>query len=303
VSGDYVSVDLPYGRERLSIELPKENLLAVVQPADVSPAEDPAAEVVRALREPVGTSPLRELAKAGQSVLLIIDDNTRPTPQHLILPAVLAEIEEAAPHAEITILIATGTHRALTPAEIRRKVGDAVADHYAVINHDWADEHRLVDLGITPNGTPIKVNHLVMDANLVVGIGGTVPHCLAGWAGGAKIIQPGVCGHDTTVMTHALNMVSPLPHLGRLDNALRQEIEEIVKVVPLHFMINAVLDRHGDIVHIVAGHALQSHRQSVELARRIWQVPVPALGDIVVVSSYPADIDYWQGIKGLFAAE
>lgn len=296
-------VELPYGKERLRVAIPEENLLAVVEPADVTPAADPAAAVLRAVREPVGTPPLREMVKAGQKVLVIIDDNTRPTPQHEILPALLPEIEGAARDLQIQILIATGTHRPMTAEEIRQKVGAQVAARYSVINHKWQDEENLVYLGTTPNGTPIKVNRLVMESDLVLAVGATVPHCLAGWGGGAKIVQPGVCGEETTSRTHALNMISPIPHLGRLDNPMRQEIEEVVKVVPLRFIVNAVLDRHARIVHVVAGEPRLSHRRSVELARGVWEVPVPALGDIVLVSSHPADMDYWQGIKGAFAAE
>jgi len=54
---------------------------------------------------------------------------------------------------------------------------------------------------------------------------------------------------------------------------------------------------------VVAGDPTLSQRRAVELASEIWMRPVPILPDIVVVSSYPADLDYWQGIKGLFAAE
>ena len=117
------------------------------------------------------------------------------------------------------------------------------------------------------------------------------------------MIQPGVSGEDTTNQTHALNMVSPMPHLGRLDNPMRLEVDEIVKSVKLDFMICSVLNRHMDFVGFVAGDALQSHRKSIELAKQVWVRPVPALGDIIVASSHPSDMDYWQGIKGLFASE
>ncbi len=303
MSEDVAVVELPYGKERLRLQVPRRNLLAVVEPVEGEPAADVVAEVRRALREPLGTPPLRELLRPGQKVLVLVDDNTRPTPQWQILPTLLQEIEEAAPGAEVRLLIAAGTHRAMTPEEIRAKVGDAVAARYPVLNHRWDDASALVDLGVSPRGTPIRVNRLLLEADRVVAVGGTVPHCLAGWAGGAKIVQPGVCGHETTSRTHALNMLSPFPHLGRLDNPVRQEIEAIVRLVPLHFMLNVVLDRHARVVHVVGGDPQQSHRRSVELARGIWEVAAPALADIVVVSSYPSDIDYWQGIKGLFAAE
>lgn len=207
-------LELPYGRTRLPLHVPPENLLAVVEPAEVAPAVDPAAEVRRALREPVGSRPLSELVRPGQKVLIIIDDNTRPTPQHQVLPPVLAELASVTRNLHLKILIATGTHRAMTPEEIRAKVGAEIASQHTILNHDWANEANLVELGITHNGTPIKVNRLVQEADLVLAIGATVPHCLAGWGGGAKIVQPGVCGKDTTNMTHALNMISPMSHPG-----------------------------------------------------------------------------------------
>lgn len=300
---DDIVISLPYGDTNLSFHLPRRNLLGVMTPADVPAAADPAALMRQALREPVGRPPLRDLVRPGQRIVIIVDDMTRPTPQHVLLPPLLEELEAAGRNLHIEILIATGTHRAMTPAEIEHKVGRQVMSAYPVINHDAMDWANLVHLGTTPNGTPIVVNRRVVDADLVVAVGNTVPHCLAGWSGGAKIIQPGVCGEETTHHTHALNMYSPVPHLGRLDNPVRQEIEAIVQRVRLDFMINTVLNARAEVVHVVAGDPYHSHRRAVELATPIWVRPVPVMPDIVVISSHPADLDYWQGVKALYAAE
>ena len=297
------TVRLPYGPEHREFSLPKKNLLSVVEPVNVPGIADPAAALLQAVRRPIGRPPLREIVQPRQDVLVIVDDNTRPTPVYQILPPLLEEIGVQQNRLDVRILIATGTHRPLTQDEIDAKVGADISARYPVINHQWGDESALVDLGVTANGTPIKVNRLAIESDVVIGVGLTVPHCLAGWAGGAKIIQPGISGKDTTNQTHALNMISPMPHLGRLDNPMRAEIEQVVQSVRLDFMVCCVLNRHGEIVHLVGGDTLAAHRRSVELASDIWVRPVPALGDVVVVSSYPSDVDYWQGIKGLFAAE
>jgi len=298
-----VSVQLPYGKESITFSLPRRNLLALVEPAEVAGVANVSDAVREAIRYPLDRPPLNTMIRPKQEVLIIVDDNTRPTPVYQILPPLLEEIGVEGNQLHVRILIATGTHRPMTKEEIAAKVGADIAEQYQVINHQWEDESALVDLGVTTNGTPIKVNRLVIESDFVIAIGTTVPHCLAGWAGGAKIIQPGVCGEDTTNMTHTLNMISPMPHLGRLNNPMRLEIEQVVKSVRLDFMICCVLNRSAEIVHLVAGDTLTAHRRSVELARDIWVRPVPALGDIGVVSSYPSDPDYWQGIKGLFAAE
>jgi len=298
-----IAITLPYGSEFVSIRLPRRNLLDVLEPGDAPEVKNPAETMRQALRCPVGTPPLRDLVKPGQRVLVLVDDNTRPTPVHEVLPALLEELAVERNALKVRFLIATGTHRPLSPDEIACKVGKEVAQRYEVINHRWSDADALVDLGKTVNGTPIKVNRLLVESDLVISIGTTVPHCLAGWAGGAKMIQPGVSGEDTTNLTHALSMMSPMPHLGKLDNPLRLEIEQIVRSVRLDMAVCCVLNQRSQIVHVVAGDSLLAHRKSVELARPIWVRPVRALADIVVVSSYPSDIDYWQGIKGLFAAE
>ena len=297
------TIHLPYGDDELEFTLPAKNLLAVMEPADVPGVADPTGIVQEALRNPIGRPPLAELVKDGQYIVVLVDDITRPTPCYKLLPALMAELEGAGENLRIEILIATGTHRGMTEAEIEQKIGHPIMDEYPVINHDAMDESSLVHVGDTANGTPIVVNRRVVDADLVVAIGNTVPHCLAGWAGGAKIIQPGVCGEETTNLTHALAMVSPMPHLGRLDNPMRLEIEAVTDIVRLDFMINTVLNEKSEVVHVVAGDPNVSQREAVRRATNIWVQPVTVLPDIIVVSSHPANLDYWQGIKGLFAAE
>ncbi len=297
-------VTLPYGKSSLTFQLPERNLLAIVEPADVPAVADPGAAVQAAVRQPVGSPPLREKIKRGMKVVIVVDDFTRPTPAHQLLPALLAELDPAGNALDVSIIVAAGTHRPMSKEEINAKIGAAVAGRYPVIMHDAYDDSAMVDLGRTKNGTPIKINRLVSGADLVIGVSNVVPHCLAGWSGGAKIIQPGVCSAETTNATHATATMSAFPHIGRLDNPTRIEIEEVVTHANLNlFSINVVLNRHMQVVNVVAGHPTPSHRKTVELAERVWVVPVPAMPDIVVCSSHPSDADFWQAGKGLFASE
>ena len=298
-----MKITLPYGNTTLTFQLPDRNLLAILEPSDVPAVADPDAAVLAALRQSVGSPPLREMVAPGSRVLIVVDDFTRPTPVHRLLPPLLAELAPQQNKLDVTILIAAGTHRPMTTREIQDKVGADVAARYPVLNHDAFDDAQLVDVGRTKNGTPITVNRLVMASDFVIGVSNVVPHGLAGWSGGAKIIQPGVCSAETTNWTHALAMMSPVPHLGRLDNPLRVEVEEVVKRAKLHFTLNVVLNRQAEVVHVVAGHPLLAHRRAVELSEPVWVIPVPAMPDIIVASSYPSDVDFWQGAKGLYACE
>lgn len=297
-------VTLPYGARSLTFRLPERNLLAIAEPADVPALPDPGAALRAALRQPIGAPPLHTSIRPGMKVVIIFDDFTRPTPAYQLLPALLEELDPAGNKLDVTLLNAAGTHRPMTEEELAAKVGADVLARYPVLNHDAYNDAELVYVATTKNGTPIHINRLVMQADLVIGISNVVPHNLAGWSGGAKIIQPGVCGAETTNMTHAIAMMSPTPHVGRLDNPLRVEVEQVVERARLSFFsINTVLNRDAGIVYLTAGHSTLSHRRAIEESTKVWVVPIPALPDIIVASSQPANVDFWQGSKGLYACE
>jgi nickel-dependent lactate racemase len=296
-------ISLPYGSQDVKVKIPSANLIAVADPGEATLQANLVTQVKQALRNPVGAEPFSESLKGGENLLLLVDDLTRPTPVDRILPVLLEELEVERKKVKVTILIALGTHRKMTQEEMQGKVGSQIVASYPVLNHEWDNESALVDLGVTSNGTPIKVNRLIQEADMCLGIGIIVPHNLAGWSGGGKIVQPGICGKETTYHTHLLAARSPSSNMGKLMNPVRAEIEKVARQTKLTGVINTILDRHGSVVHVVAGASQATHRRGVELARTIWEVPVPSLADIVLVSSYPADIDFWQANKGLYAAE
>ena len=86
-------IELPYGSEMVSLSVPHRNLLEVLEPGDAAGVRNPAEMMRQALRSPVGKPPLRDLVRAGQRVLVLVDDNTRPTPVYQVLPALLEELE------------------------------------------------------------------------------------------------------------------------------------------------------------------------------------------------------------------
>lgn len=302
MNANTVSIELPYGEDYLTVKLPADNLVALASPREVSATADCATLVSKALHNPIGSPPLTELVSRGQRLLILVDDNTRPTPIKDVLPPLLSELQVEAKRIEVTILIALGTHRAMTDDEIVAKVGADIVANYPVLNHDWAAAD-LADLGTTPNGTPIRVNRLIVETDVCIGVGNIVPHNIAGWSGGGKIVQPGICGKETTNATHLLAARCPSSNLGKVMNPVRSEIEAVARQTKMRHVVNTVLDRHGAVVHVVAGETLATYLHGVELSRQIWEVSVPRLADIVLVSSHPADIDFWQANKGLYAAE
>jgi len=297
-------VSLPYGsQEELKLKIKENNLLTIARLKKSRPLQL-KKEIRNALKNPTGSRPLRVLAKGRKNALLICDDNTRPTPVREILPLLIEELREAGiSPQEIKILIANGSHRLMTETELIQKVGERVFNQYQVLNHDYRDTRNLVNLGQTESGIPVLVNRLVTEAELIIGIGNIVPHRYCGWAGGGKIIQPGICGEETTVATHLMITEDSSIRLGNLNNRVRAEIDRIALRAGLEFIINVVLDARQQVVGLVAGHPVEAHHRGVKLARKVYGVPLPGQAEVVITSSHPADLNFWQAGKALYAAD
>ena len=298
------NVELHYGKTFKTLTMDQRNLLGIIEPQSV-PISEPISIINKALDNPIGTKSLGDMVKPGQRVTILIDDNTRPTPAHILLPPVIERLSNAGINQQdIAILIAGGTHRPITEEEIRDKVGTEIQQNYEVVNHLWRNKDQLVIVERTVNGIPVEINRLVMETDFCIGIGDIAPHPLAGWSGGGKIIQPGVSGSKTTVEVHG-GLLFPAIY-SNLDNEncpVRLDIERIAHKAGLRFIINTVLNSEHKIVKVFAGDPVMAHRAGVKFARQIWAVPIPHLVDIVVASSYPADIDFWQAQKTLHFME
>ena len=62
------------------------------------------------------------MMSTGKKVALLVDDLTRPTPAHLILPFVLKEIHLGGVKKEdISIIMAIGSHRVMTGTRAQTK--------------------------------------------------------------------------------------------------------------------------------------------------------------------------------------
>ncbi len=190
---------IPYGASERVVRIPSENLLSVAAPNPVAPCEDTAGEIRRALAEPIASPPLCEAAKGAQKVVILADDLTRQTPVEQMVPALLNELNLAGiSDDQVTVLIALGTHRPMTQTEIEDHFGSEVTRRVKVINNPWQDPAEMVSLGVTTNGTPVSVSRVALEADFLVGVGSIYPHHIPGYSGGAKIVQPGITGAETT---------------------------------------------------------------------------------------------------------
>ena len=295
-------LSLPYGKGSLPVSIADELLGPVVEPRPLPGASDVDLLIREAVQHPIGTPPITELVTPGQRVAIVVDDYTRKTPVARILPLILGLLEEQGVEDEhIQIVAALGTHRPMTEAELRVKLGAGIVSRYEVINTPCKEQGEMLFLGTSSNGIPAWVNRHVADADLRIGIGMITPHSDAGFSGGAKIILPGVCNKQTVDAFHAAGAFLGETQLGNIDSPLRLNLESFVEDrIPLSFIVNVILNIKGEIVQCVAGHPVQAHRQGVAYAQDSFGVPVERRYEVVVANSYPYDVDFWQSTKGIF---
>jgi len=295
-------IKIPYVDRLLDIEIPDRNLLFNESPRDVPAVADFDAALRAALEHPIGTPPVCELVKPGQKVIIISDDNTRVTPTQQIIPVLLDFLNQAGvPDQDIRIIISSGTHRAMTEAEVEGKYGWPVLSRVQVLPHRYKDPNSLVEYGVTRRGTRILANRHVVEADFRIAVGNIIPHHPAGWSAGAKAVLPGVAGEETVAQMHLLG--SRHPGLGTVDTEMRREMEDFAERIGLDFILNVILNRQGELVDAVAGHYIQAHRVGVQKSSQVYGIPIPALADVTVSSTAPVDFDFFQGDKGITSAE
>ena len=287
------------------LEISEKNLLGIFSPSTVKIEKSEEEVIEKAFSQPIESDPLRKMVEGCKDVLILVDDYTRPTPVQNILPLLLRELEAAGIQSSHTkILIALGTHRPMTEEEIVKKFGEEIPNRYSIFNHQWWDSSQLSFLGETEKGTPIFVNRVVEEIDFIIGVGQIVPHRVSGFSGGGNIIQPGICGEETTGRTHWLSAQFPGREiLGKIENPVKEEIERVAKKAGLRWVINTIQDGSGRLIKVVAGDPIHAYRTGAALSHQIYQSALPREADIVIADSHPYDSELWLAAKGIYAAE
>lgn len=299
-----------FGKSGLTLELPDGFRYRVLEARWATPLENPQKAIEAALDAPIGSPSITALAQNKKSAAISVCDITRPVPNAQLLPPLLSRLESAGiPRSEITILIATGLHRAASAEEIREICGPYVADTYRVVNHDARAFSQHKHVGITASGTPVYVDERFTSADLHITIGFIEPHLMAGFSGGRKLIAPGLAAQQTIKVLHSPKfMRDPRASEGNIDdNPLNKELVEIAGMVRHDFILDVALARgtgQRPIAGVFAGNPVQAHRAGTDFVSRVTletlDQPVDAV--ITTAAGYPLDLTYYQAIKGITAA-
>jgi nickel-dependent lactate racemase len=300
-----VDVWLPYGKTEICVRVPTRNFLGSIEPKEKPSVPDAKTEVERALKEPIGSGKMSEIAKPEYKVALVVDDATRPSPSQLMVLPLLNELSIAGVKDEnITIIFACGTHRAVRREEAAVLLGEEVLARVKAVSHDCKAQD-LVYVGATQKyGTKVYLNRVFAEADLRILTGDVCFHYYAGYGGGRKSVLPGVAGEGTIKHNHAM-LLDANARTGVLDgNPVHVDMVEAARLAKVDFILNVVTNSRGEIVKAFAGDLEQVFNEGVKLVDEMYRITVDRKADVVVVSAggNPADLNLYQAHKGVDSA-
>ncbi len=296
-----------FGKGGIEVSVPDGFDCHEVRSRKANAVEDEAAAVNEALDHPIACEPLMDLARGRKTAAISVCDITRPAPNRITLPPLLARLHKAGIAADsIIILIATGLHRAATREEVDIIVGPEIAAKYRVVSHNARalEEHRYA--GETRRGTPVYVDERFVSADLHITLGFIEQHLMLGFSGGRKLIVPGLAAQETIKVIHSPRFIrEPLATEGSIaGNPLHQELLECARMVRHDFIVDVALTQERKIAGVFAGDPVKAHASGVEFVESACLEEVDELADVVITSSagFPLDLTFYQSAKGITAA-
>ncbi len=300
-----MKIKLAYGRKGLDIKLSDDLNVKVVEPVYVEGLENQAQAVRDALCRPIASEPLRELVKSSDQVGIVINDITRATPYHIILPVLLGQLAHV-PDNQIILFNATGTHRSNTETELEGMLGSEIVRKYRIIQNNCHDRDSHMLVGTTKDANDIWIHKDYVKCDVRILTGFIEPHFFAGFSGGGKAVMPGLALLETVLRNHsAKNVDNPMARWGVTDgNPVAEEIRQAASMTHPSFLLNVTLNKDKQITGVFAGDFEKAYIHGCRFVKNNAMVPVKELFDIVIGSNsgYPLDLNLYQSVKGMSAA-
>ncbi|KHD84891.1 nickel-dependent lactate racemase [Heyndrickxia ginsengihumi] len=295
---------LLYGKAGLEIELPDQAF--IVEPKNLPALVDEREAIRKALRNPIGAPPLKEMVKATDKVAIVISDITRPTPNHILVPLLIDELKHV-PLENFVVINGTGTHRDQTKEEFVQMLGEWVVNHIRIINNNCHDKDTLSNVGHSRFGCDVYLNKEYVNADFRIVTGFIEPHFFAGFSGGPKGIMPGIAGIETIMTFHNARMIGdPLSTWGNMTNNPVQDMtREVNGLCKPHFMLNVTLNKEKEITSVFAGELYETHDKGCSFVKEHAMIRCENRFDVVITSNsgYPLDQNLYQAVKGMSAAQ
>lgn len=296
-------IEIPYGKTNLTVSIPTDISVDIFLPRKTNKELLITEEIIYdKIRKSRLIDQIQKYFQRNLKIGIVVNDKTRPVPNNILLPPLLRLlIEMGITNQEIKFFIASGTHTPMRKDELIKIIPQNVIDSYEVIIHNCDDFLNLTEKQTTTRGTPVFINRIFDTMDLKIVVGDIEPHHFAGFSGGVKSAAIGLTGRQTINSNHKL-LLDDHSFVGVYDeNPLRQDIEEIGRIVGVDYALNAILDERKEILQVFFGPPLQVMADGIEFSKKISLIPINNYYDLVIASAggYPKDINFYQSQKAL----
>jgi len=300
-----MDIQIPYGRQSLTLQLPDDQVVGVCNPRPMEAAADPGMLLHESIQAGFEERDLTSKAGPGVAACIAITDRTRSTPNADIVPILLEELNAlGVADVRITVISAGGMHAPDSQEELTRNVGQAVMDRVQVLTNEPDNADVMVSMGMTELGTRVEVHRCFAEADIKLGVTNVMPCMLAGWSGSGKIVMPGVSSRRAIYHNHKF-FVEPLMELNCAslmgvmppDNPIRADIEEYATISGIDLLVNTVLNSERRLVDVFSGEHLASHRAARDCLLPNVEVSLPESVDVLIagVGDPALEVSLFQG--------
>ena len=285
-----------YDTRYLELPLPDDWQVEMCYMAGYNRPELKPEEIRAAIRNPIGTKPLKELARGKKEVAIVFDDLTRVTRSAKIIPFVLEELAASGiPDKNIRFICGLGLHGAMRRSDFVKKLGEDIVARFRVFNHNPFG--NCIYVGTTGTlKTRLYINEEYTKCDLRIIIGSCVPHAAAGFGGGSKMIMPGIASYESINWNHKTGAVGiapispggkPTQGMGLIDeNIFKKDVDEAAGLAGIDFLINTIVNLWGEPVSVYAGNWKEAFAAAVKEAKAHYRTPRVTDKDIVIANNY-----------------
>jgi len=302
-----MKINLPYGDGYQELVVDDAFDVEMLASGVYEGANDEDRIVIEAMAAPIGSEQLSILARRVRNAVVICSDHTRPVPSKRIIPHILSELRKGNPGIDITLLIATGMHRAPSQSELIKKFGAKIVEEEHIEIHDSKNSGRHRRIGVLPSGAELIINKIATDTDLLISEGFIEPHFFAGYSGGRKSILPGICAYETVLGNHCAAFIADsASRAGSLaDNPIHRDMLAAQRIAGLSYIVNVIIDDKKRVVRAFAGSPEATHAAGCEALARKCAVKPRRLADIAITTNggSPLDLNIYQAVKSMTAAE
>lgn len=298
-----MKIHVLYGKSEVEVEVPDDS--TVIEPQNIEALEDYTSAIQNVLRHPTGSKPLKELVNKDDIVSIVISDITRPTPNHILVPLLIEELNHV-PRENFVIINGTGTHRDQTRDELIQMLGEDIVDSVKIVQNHCNEKENLTKVGHSKYGCDAYLNKDYVASDFKIVTGFIEPHFFAGFSGGPKGIMPGIAGLETIQTFHNAKMIGdPRSTWGNLeDNPVQDMAREVNNMCKPNFMLNVALNKDKQITSAFGGDVFEAHKEGCAYVKEHAMFKCDDRFDVVIASNsgYPLDQNLYQTVKGMSAA-